>query len=250
VTNEGTLSAVNTSILRIANLAAPNTGIVAAAAGSSVQFTGAFAQASTGTTRVDIAGTSATQFGLVAVTGAATLAGTLNVHFASGYTPAAGSTFKIVTYGSRSGQFDNVQIFGLAAGLSIMPQYNATDITLTVVAASPAMAAAPKPTEPESAQSVVPPSGGGAFAGKSNGAASPGQANPVTPSPSRRTQVSNQPYQPFVADDRSHANNLLLADDSDDSDHANATDELFSDYDGDFAIDGLDLELSDTMSLR
>ena len=40
------------------NPAAPNTGTVAAAVASSVQFTGAFAQAATGTTHVDVGGTT------------------------------------------------------------------------------------------------------------------------------------------------------------------------------------------------
>jgi hypothetical protein len=132
ITNEGTLSAVNRSILRIANLAAPNSGIVSAGAGSSVEFTSTFAQAAAGTTRVDIGGTAATQFGLVAVTGAATLAGTLNVQFASGHTPAVGNTFKVLTYASRTGMFTTVNVTGLASGLTVTPQYTGSDLTLVV----------------------------------------------------------------------------------------------------------------------
>ncbi len=136
ITNEGTLSAINRGILRIANLAAPNSGIVSAGAGSSVEFTSTYAQASTGTTRIDISGTAATQFGLVAVTGAATLAGTLNVQFASGYTPAVGNTFKVLTYASKTGTFATVQVTGLASGLTVTPQYNGSDLTLVVGAAA------------------------------------------------------------------------------------------------------------------
>lgn len=148
ITNEGTLSAVNRAILRIANLAAPNSGIVFAGAGSSVQFTDTFAQGPTGTTRIDIAGTTTVintidsptttvpQFGSVAVTGAATLAGTLNVQFVSGYTPPVGTTFKVLTYASRTGTFATVNVTGLANGLTLTPQYNATDLTLVVGAAA------------------------------------------------------------------------------------------------------------------
>lgn len=134
ITNEGTLSAVNRAILRIANLAAPNSGIVSAGAGSSVEFTGTFAQASTGTTRIDIGGTAIDTFGLVAVTGAATLDGTLEVQFASGFTPAVGSSFKVLTYASKIGTFATVNVTGLASGLKITPQYNGSDMTLVVSA--------------------------------------------------------------------------------------------------------------------
>jgi hypothetical protein len=85
--NEGTLAAVNRAILQIANLAVPNAGIVSAAAGSSVQFIDAFSQSSAGTTHVDIGGTVISQFGLVAIAATASLAGTLDVQFAPGYTP-------------------------------------------------------------------------------------------------------------------------------------------------------------------
>ena len=134
VTNEGTLSAVNRAILRIANLAAPNSGIVSAGAGSSVQFTNTFAQASTGTTRIDIAGTAADKFGLVAVTGAATLAGTLEIQFAPGYVPVAGDRYKVLTYASSTGTFSSVSVKGLAAGLVVTPQYSGSDMTLVISA--------------------------------------------------------------------------------------------------------------------
>jgi hypothetical protein len=76
ITNRCTLSAVNCAILRIASLAAPRTGTVSAGAGSTVNFTSTFAQ----TAAAPIA---------FAVGGADTLAGTLGVKFADGFTPAA-----------------------------------------------------------------------------------------------------------------------------------------------------------------
>ena len=135
ITNEGTLSAINRGILRINNLAAPNSGIVSAAVDSKVEFVGAFAQTAAGTTRVDIGGTASNQFGLVAITGAATLAGKLNVQFASGYTPVAGNRFQVLNYASRTGQFDTIQVTGLAGGLVVTPEYNATNVTLVVASA-------------------------------------------------------------------------------------------------------------------
>ncbi len=132
ITNEGTLSAINRGVLRINNLAAPNSGIVSAAVDSKVEFTGAFAQTAAGTTRVDIGGTAATQFGLVAVTGSATLAGTLDVQFVGGFTPVAGNSFQVMTYASASGAFGAVNVTGLPAGLTATPVYNATNLTIVV----------------------------------------------------------------------------------------------------------------------
>jgi hypothetical protein len=135
ITNLGSLSAVNKSVLRIANLAAPNTGTVAAEAGASVEFAGDFAQASGGATRVDIGGTASTAYGLVAITGAATLAGTLEVQFVAGFAPVVGNRFQVLNYGSHTGQFDSVHVTGLPAGLVVTPEYNATNLTLVVNAA-------------------------------------------------------------------------------------------------------------------
>ena len=118
ITNEGTLSAINRGILRINNLAAPSSGVVSAAVDSTVEFTGAFAQTAAGTTRIDIGGTASTQFGLVVVGATATLAGKLDVRFASGYTPTVGSRYQVMNYASRTGQFDTLDVTGLAAGLA------------------------------------------------------------------------------------------------------------------------------------
>jgi hypothetical protein len=135
ITNQGTLKAADTTKLQIAVLAAPNSGLVSATAGSSVQFTDAFAQAATGTTHVDIGGTTTATFGLIAVTGAATLAGTFDVNFNAGFTPVAGNRFQVLNYGSHTGQFDTINVTGLAAGLVVTPEYNGTNMTLVVSAA-------------------------------------------------------------------------------------------------------------------
>ena len=150
------MAAVDKSILKIANLVAPNSGTVSAAAGSSVAFTSTFAQAAAGTVHVDVAGTATTQFGLVAITGAATLAGTLDVQFASGFTPAAGNTFKVMTYASHTGQFDTVHVAGLASGLVVTPQYNGTDLTLVVSTAPAGMAVVLDQTASTSTKNSTP----------------------------------------------------------------------------------------------
>jgi hypothetical protein len=158
ITNQGTLSAINRAILRINNLAAPSSGIISSAVGSLVEFTGAFAQTAVGTTRIDIGGTASTQFGLVTAGGAASLAGNLNVQFASGFTPTVGNRVQVLNYASRTGQFDTINVTGLASGLVVTPEYNATNMTLVVsaaaapafarVQASPSSSGAPSNTAP------------------------------------------------------------------------------------------------------
>jgi hypothetical protein len=135
VTNEGTLSAVNRSVLRIANLAAPNAGTIAAASGGTVNFTGNFAQAAAGQISLTIGGTANSQFGRVTTTSSASLDGALHVNFAAGFTPAAGDRFQVLDYASRIGDFSSIHVANLPAYLVITPEYNATNLTLVVSAA-------------------------------------------------------------------------------------------------------------------
>jgi hypothetical protein len=140
ITNQGTLAAVTNSILKLSTLVAPNSGIVSAAAGSSVSFTGDYSQAPTGTVHVDVSGAATSQVGVITIAGASSLAGILDVQFASGFTPVVGSTYKVMTYASHTGQFGTFNVTGLAAGLIVTPQYNGTDVTLVVSAAASGMA--------------------------------------------------------------------------------------------------------------
>lgn len=157
ITNEGTLSAINRGILRINNLAAPSSGVVSATVEARVEFTGAFAQTAAGTTRLEIGGTGSTFFGLrfgsVNVGGAATLAGKLDVQFASGYTPTVGSRYQVMNYASRTGQFDMLTVTGLASGLVVTPEYNGTNLTLVVSSASSLVASVAMGAVPTSAAS-------------------------------------------------------------------------------------------------
>jgi hypothetical protein len=148
ITNEGTLSAVNRAVLRINNLAAPNSGVVAATSGSSVQFTGAFAQSAVGTTHIEIGGEAiglgggnfTKRFGEVTVGAAATLAGTLEINFLAGFTPTVGSRYQVLNYASHTGQFDMLNVTGLASGLVVTPEYNGTNLTLVISSAAAVLA--------------------------------------------------------------------------------------------------------------
>jgi hypothetical protein len=110
-----------------------NSGTVAfSAAGLTDTVTGSYTQASTGNLKILIGGASS--FDTVAVTGVATLDGTLTLTLADGYSPDAGTTFTIMTFGSRSGEF--ATLAGPAANRFTVT-YNTGNIVLTAVAPAP-----------------------------------------------------------------------------------------------------------------
>jgi VCBS repeat-containing protein len=92
-----------------------------------------------GTVDIELGGTTpginATDYDQLKITGAASLAGTLKVSLTSGFTPAIGNTFTIMTYGSHSGTF-TTNLPTLAGGLAWdAVAYNA-GVVLSVVASS------------------------------------------------------------------------------------------------------------------
>ena len=82
-----------------------NDGILTIGPGSTFSVSGNFTQGSAATLDLQLGGTGAGQFGQLAVTGTATLAGTLQDTLVNGYVPTTGDTFQILTYGARSGDF-------------------------------------------------------------------------------------------------------------------------------------------------
>jgi hypothetical protein len=91
---------------------------------------GNFTQTSQGILNMEIAGlTAATQFDQLAISGTATLAGTLNVQLLNGFIPASGNSFAVLTFGSHSGSFETVT--GLQEnGINFTPQYDQGDFSL------------------------------------------------------------------------------------------------------------------------
>ena len=71
------------------------------------------------------------------VSGNATLAGTLEITRANGFEPQIGDSFVIITFSSRSGEFN--EIAGMVAGPNKLfrVQYNPNDVTLIVEAPAP-----------------------------------------------------------------------------------------------------------------
>ncbi len=109
VTNDGTL--------RVGGAASP--GVLAIA--------GNYTQGISGTLAQVIAGTAAgSGYSQLQVSGTASLAGTLALSTAGGYTPAAGTAYMLLTFGSYSGTFATVSWTTSATGA-----YNPTNFTET-----------------------------------------------------------------------------------------------------------------------
>ena len=66
---------------------------------------GPYTQGAAGTLEIDLGGTAAGQYDVLAASGAATLAGALRTASPAGYLPAKGDSFAVLTCGSRSGTF-------------------------------------------------------------------------------------------------------------------------------------------------
>jgi hypothetical protein len=95
---------------------------------------GNYAQAATGHLDVDIGGlTPGTQHDQLNLTGtgAATLAGTLNVSLANGFIPVGGDTFTIMNFTSRTGTFSTLNAPALPIGCWL-PVYNPTSVVLQI----------------------------------------------------------------------------------------------------------------------
>lgn len=97
---------------------------------------------------VEISGTSGTnQFGRIATTGAATLAGNLNIVGIDGFTAPSGDHYTIMTYPSKTGSFSNISgitgLYNVDVGttqIELTSIANPTDLMVTSVSVLPAAA--------------------------------------------------------------------------------------------------------------
>jgi hypothetical protein len=95
--------------------------------------TGAYTQNAAGTLDISIGGTTAgAGYDEMNVT-TAKLGGTLNVKLIAGYVPTVGSTFKILNYGSESGQFSTINGLAINGSEHFAVSYQGTDVLMTVV---------------------------------------------------------------------------------------------------------------------
>ncbi len=106
-----------------------------------LNVSGDYAQASTATLAMEIAGTSNDQFDQLNITGSAVMAGTLNVSLLNGFVPQASDQFAIVTAATLSGLFTNAPDHVDLAGGRFDVLYSPTSVTLTNFQAVPEPAA-------------------------------------------------------------------------------------------------------------
>jgi len=96
-------------------------------------ITGNYTQLSTATMKAFIGGvTVGTQYSQLQVGGTASLAGTLTVTLASGFTPAIGLTFTVLKAGTVTGTFSNSTI-AINSSEHFAVSYTSTGVVLTVV---------------------------------------------------------------------------------------------------------------------
>jgi hypothetical protein len=112
---DGTLSPGVKVLFPKSPAASPQSPAQAGAATLSVS--GTLAMGPTGRLEIPITGNSPGQYGSLAVTGAANLDGVLKLIFIQGYAPKLGDTFTFLSAaGGLNGEFDSVEIDGLAPG--------------------------------------------------------------------------------------------------------------------------------------
>ena len=97
---------------------------------------GDYTQTGAGTLNIQLGGTNASQFDVLAISGTATFDGTLDISLVQGYTPQLNDSFQIITFGQRSGtsNFANLNFPTLEAGLAFQTEFNTDSLTLSVVA--------------------------------------------------------------------------------------------------------------------
>jgi hypothetical protein len=98
--------------------------------GGTISIQGNYTQAAGAALDIDIAGPLT--YGTLAVSGTAALAGTLNVALVNGFTPASGTSFTILTFGARSGDFGAENGLMFSPGESFVPEYLGNTLTLVV----------------------------------------------------------------------------------------------------------------------
>jgi uncharacterized repeat protein (TIGR01451 family) len=96
-----------------------------------LRIAGNYTQGPTGTLNIELGGVvSGTQYDLLDVTGAASLSGTLDVSLINSFTPISGTVFRVMNFGTRSGDFITNTGSDLGNGLFVKPYYSADHLSL------------------------------------------------------------------------------------------------------------------------
>ena len=83
-----------------------------------------------GTLAIELGGTAASEFDQLAITGTATLDGTLDLSILTGYEPQHGDTFEILTATSITGEFATILGQDIPGGGTLEVQYSPTAVTV------------------------------------------------------------------------------------------------------------------------
>jgi hypothetical protein len=102
-----------------------------------LNISGNCTQAVSATLQIELGGSN--QCDRLAITGQASLNGKLAISLLNNFTPPEGSTFPILTCGTRTGQFSQITGADLPGGLKLVPVYTGSGVTLLVSNALPAL---------------------------------------------------------------------------------------------------------------
>jgi hypothetical protein len=133
--NGGNLSGSGTIAGALTSAAAVNPG--GPGASGTLTVTGTYTQTSGGTLNIELGGTGAGQFDQLNVSGSTMLNGILHVSLINGFTPAAGDSLRVLTFGARSGDFASFQGLDLGNGKTLKPAFDAASLTLTATQENP-----------------------------------------------------------------------------------------------------------------
>jgi hypothetical protein len=162
-----------------------NAGSLRIGAGSALTIAGNFTAGPDSSLRPRIAGTTANAIGRLAVSGAATLAGTLALDNDPAFHPADGTDVQLITFASRTGTFAQLTGTDLGGGLGYSAVYGAGDVKVRV---GPAGKAPPATADPPTADSPA--------------ADSPPATSPATAAPAPATGASPPAARRLTVDDR------------------------------------------------
>jgi hypothetical protein len=128
----GSLSGPGTINADVVNAGLLNPGGTSGGTGL-LTINGNYTQTAMGILHIGLAGTTAdSQYDQLAVSGTATLAGTLDVTLLHGFQPQNGNQFQVLTYGSRNGTFTKYRFPSLGGSLVFDPVYGSGSLILFV----------------------------------------------------------------------------------------------------------------------
>ena len=139
--NEATGVIAGSGTLDCAGTAFQNQGTVSPAVSGGLSFVGTFMQVGMGRLQIGIGSNS---FSHLAINGNALLTGLLGVSLQDGYVPNPGSTFRVLTCSSRTGEFAALDGAVFSTNLALQPTYSAGAVDLQTATVTNPPASAPE----------------------------------------------------------------------------------------------------------